>query len=190
MNWENIPPLLLEQLGQLTKANSIQANKLKNVQIIYTPWSNVKKKGDMDTGTVMFHNDRRVKRFLVKERDNAVVNALNKTKREVQVDHEMVRQERERNKGREKKAKAIEESNSRLELERAREAERKARDYSSIYSSEAIERSKREKEIEVERARRAKEERGEKSGSAQNQEKEGGSGDDDDDDNSSVGSFM
>lgn len=49
-----------------------------------------------------------VKRVYVKDRENAIVNRLNKTKREIDVDHEMVRQEREREQGREKKAKATE----------------------------------------------------------------------------------
>lgn len=40
----------------------------------------------------------------MKERLNATVNRLNKTKREVAVDHEAVRQERERVQGKLKKA--------------------------------------------------------------------------------------
>lgn len=131
MTWQSIPTTLLEDLGQLTKANSIEGNKKKNVTIIYTPWSNIKKTGDMDTGTVTFHNDRVVKRHLIRERENAIVNALNKTKKEIAVDHEAVRQERERAIGREKKLNATKERNERLEVERKREADRVARDYSS-----------------------------------------------------------
>lgn len=62
----------------------------------------------MAVGAVTFHNDRKVKRFHVKEKDNAIVNRLNKTKREVEVDHEAERQDRLREEGRKKKAKAIE----------------------------------------------------------------------------------
>ncbi|PWN29700.1 DUF814-domain-containing protein [Jaminaea rosea] len=131
MTWEAIPAALLEDLGQLTKANSIQGNKEKNTQIIYTPAANVMKRGDFATGTVSFHSQHKVKRYLVKERENAIVNRLNKTKKTVQVDHEAVRQDRERQKGREKKAKATEERNARLAEERQRDADRKARDYSS-----------------------------------------------------------
>lgn len=67
----------------------------------------------MATGTVTFHNERKVKRVLVKDRENAIVNRLNKTKKEVVVDHEAVRQDRLRIKGREKKLKATEEVRSR-----------------------------------------------------------------------------
>lgn len=80
-------------------------------RIIYTPAANVMKRGDFATGTVSFHSQHKVKRYLVKERENAIVNRLNKTKKTVQVDHEAVRQDRERQKGREKKAKATEEVN-------------------------------------------------------------------------------
>jgi hypothetical protein len=161
MKWDAIPTAVLEHLGQLTKAGSIEGNKKKNITIIYTPASNLKKQGDMSIGSVSFHNDRLVRRFLVAERENAIVNMLNKTKKVVEVDHEAVRQERQREAGRKKKMKAVEESNERLELERAREAERQARDYSSLNSADAIAWSKREKEIEKERARRLREEAGE-----------------------------
>lgn len=107
-SWEAIPEPLLNDCSQLVKANSIEGSKKSNLTIIYTPWSNVKKTGDMAVGAVTFFNDRKVRRFHVKEKDNAVVNRLNKTKREVQVDHEAERQERLRQEGRAKKAKAIE----------------------------------------------------------------------------------
>ncbi len=42
MTWETIPEPLLQDLAQLTKANSIEGNKKGNVTIIYTPWSNIK----------------------------------------------------------------------------------------------------------------------------------------------------
>lgn len=107
-SWESIPETLVNDCSQLVKANSIEGNKKSNLTIIYTPWANVKKSGDMAVGAVTFFNDRKVKRYHVKEKDNAVVNRLNKTKREVQVDHEAERQDRLRQEGRVKKAKAIE----------------------------------------------------------------------------------
>ena len=57
-------------------------------------------------GAVSFHNDRLVKRYFVKERKNAIVNRLNKTRNERQVDHDAERQERERSLGRKKKEHA------------------------------------------------------------------------------------
>ena len=68
--------------AQLVKANSIEGlcvslsyfddacagspvipragNKRNNISIIYTPWSNIKKTGDMAVGSVTFHNEQKV----------------------------------------------------------------------------------------------------------------------------------
>ena len=107
MEWTSIPEGILEDCSQLVKANSIEGNKKNNITIIYTPHANVKKTGDMAVGTVMFHNDRLVKRFHVKERKNEIVNRLNKTKEVRAVDFEAERQERERALGRKKKEHAL-----------------------------------------------------------------------------------
>ncbi|PLN80875.1 coiled-coil domain-containing protein 25 [Aspergillus taichungensis] len=78
--WDNIPEPLLEDCAQLTKANSIDGNKRDNITIIYTPWSNLKKDGSMATGQVSFHNQKLVKKVLVQERENVIINRLNKTR--------------------------------------------------------------------------------------------------------------
>ncbi|PWN39477.1 DUF814-domain-containing protein [Ceraceosorus guamensis] len=131
MKWEEIPKTLLEDIGQLTKANSIEGNKKQTVTIIYTPWSNVKKTGDLATGAVQFHNDRIVRRHHIAAKDNAILNRLNKTKREELVDHEAVRQERERAKGRERKEVAVKERNAKLAEQRARQEAKASQDYSN-----------------------------------------------------------
>lgn len=58
MKWDEIPKALLDDCGQLVKANSIEGNRRNNQTIIYTPWRNIKKTGDMAVGTVTFHNER------------------------------------------------------------------------------------------------------------------------------------
>lgn len=90
--WDNIPEDLLTDLAQLTKANSIEGNKKDNITVIYTPWSNLKKDGSMAAGQVSFHDNKKVKRILVPERENAIINRLNKTKVEK---HPDLRQEKE-----------------------------------------------------------------------------------------------
>ncbi|KAG0375574.1 Coiled-coil domain-containing protein 25 [Mortierella sp. AD032] len=80
MTWDNIPQPLLDDLAQLVKANSIEGNKKNNLTIIYTPWANLKKSGDMDVGQVSFKKNNLVKRVYVAERSNEIVNRLNKTK--------------------------------------------------------------------------------------------------------------
>eukprot|EP00850_Spirogloea_muscicola_P014155 SM000100S09382 [mRNA] locus=s100:71617:72510:+ [translate_table: standard] len=71
---------MLEDCAQLVKANSIQGNKLNNLDVVYTPWSNLKKAPSMDIGQVGFHNPKLVRTVRVEKRLNDVVNRLNKSK--------------------------------------------------------------------------------------------------------------
>ncbi|KAF0919951.1 hypothetical protein E2562_032363 [Oryza meyeriana var. granulata] len=71
---------LLEDCAQLVKAHSIQGNKMNNVEVVYTPWSNLKKSPSMDVGQVGFHNPRMVRVVIVEKRVNEIINRLNKTK--------------------------------------------------------------------------------------------------------------
>ena len=52
--------VLMQELCQLTKYHSIQGKKEKTVNICYTPFGNLKKKGDMDVGTVGFKKRKKV----------------------------------------------------------------------------------------------------------------------------------
>ncbi|RMZ72720.1 Coiled-coil domain-containing 25 [Pyrenophora seminiperda CCB06] len=91
-DWEKMTKELLVDCAQLTKANSIEGNKKDNVTVVYTPWSNLKKDGSMAVGQVGFKDQRKVKRIHVEQRENAIVNRLNKTKVEKFPD---LREERE-----------------------------------------------------------------------------------------------
>lgn len=53
---EDIPKKLLEDAGQLVKANSIHGCKLAEVKVVYTMWSNLKKLPGMKPGEVSYHN--------------------------------------------------------------------------------------------------------------------------------------
>lgn len=52
---DDIPSSILEDCAQLVKANSIQGNKLNNIEIVYTPHANLKKLPSMEVGQVKFH---------------------------------------------------------------------------------------------------------------------------------------
>ncbi|CAL1373487.1 unnamed protein product [Linum trigynum] len=78
--FDNISEGLLEDCCQLVKANSIQGNKVNNIDVVYTPWSNLKKTATMDVGQVGFHNSKMVRTVKVEKRINEVINRLNKTK--------------------------------------------------------------------------------------------------------------
>ncbi|KDR82544.1 hypothetical protein GALMADRAFT_237912 [Galerina marginata CBS 339.88] len=136
MSWESIPEKLLVDCAQLVKANSIEGNKKDNLTIIYTPADNLKKTGDMAIGQVSFHNDKKVKRVYVITRENPIVNRLNKTKDERQVDHEQERVDRIKKENAVKRAAAAEKKKLDAELAKAREAEKAARSYDSLFNVE------------------------------------------------------
>nr|ACU23064.1 unknown [Glycine max]ACU23070.1 unknown [Glycine max]ACU23076.1 unknown [Glycine max] len=77
---DDLSEALLEDCAQFVKANSIQGNKVNNVDVVYTPWSNLKKTASMDVGQVGFHNSKMVRTVRVEKRINEIVNRLNKTK--------------------------------------------------------------------------------------------------------------
>lgn len=78
--FDDIPEGVLEDCAQLVKANSIQGNKVNNIDVVYTPWHNLKKTASMDVGQVGFHNSKMVRTVKVEKRINEIVNRLNRTK--------------------------------------------------------------------------------------------------------------
>ncbi|KAF6262738.1 DUF814-domain-containing protein [Scenedesmus sp. NREL 46B-D3] len=83
---DDIPADTLEDCAQLVKQNSIQGCKSNDVQIVYTPWGNLKKTASMDVGQVGFH-DEKVRRYTkVARKSNDILNRLEKTRRELQPD--------------------------------------------------------------------------------------------------------
>uniref|UniRef100_A0A803LBT8 NFACT RNA-binding domain-containing protein n=1 Tax=Chenopodium quinoa TaxID=63459 RepID=A0A803LBT8_CHEQI len=57
-----------------------EGNKVNNIDVVYTPWANLKKTASMDVGQVGFHNSKMVRTVRVEKRINEVVNRLNRTK--------------------------------------------------------------------------------------------------------------
>ncbi|KLO05366.1 cytoplasmic protein [Schizopora paradoxa] len=131
-SWEKIPQALLTDCAQLVKANSIEGNKKDNLTIIYTPGKNLKKTGDMAVGQVSFHSDKQVKRVHVPKRENVIVNRLNKTKEEREVDHEQERVDREKKESAIRKAAALKQRKEEEELAKKYSDEKAARDYSLL----------------------------------------------------------
>ncbi|XP_065314779.1 coiled-coil domain-containing protein 25-like isoform X2 [Gordionus sp. m RMFG-2023] len=78
---DDISEKLLQDCCQLVKANSIKGNKINNLDIIYTPWSNLLKTGDMVAGQVGFKDKSLVRKCKISSRENFIINRLNKTKR-------------------------------------------------------------------------------------------------------------
>lgn len=81
MTLDDISDDLLLDCATLVKANSIQGCKLKSVYVVYTRWKNLKKTNSMVDGQVGFHRPENVRRIEV-EKNNSIVNALQKTRTE------------------------------------------------------------------------------------------------------------
>lgn len=83
---DSIPKKVIDEMCQLTKANSIEGCKLAQCDIVYTPFLNLKKEERMDTGQVGFKDEsfRLLLRNVDKDKD--VVKELEKTREERSVD--------------------------------------------------------------------------------------------------------
>ncbi|KAG5419974.1 CDC39 [Candida metapsilosis] len=152
MNWKSfgeftIEEDLLTQLAQLTKANSIKANKLNNITIIYTPVENLHTDGSMDTGTVTFKNPKLVKRVKVAKRENAIINKLVKTKTEASTE-EFIKAQEELVKEIAKQRKIEEAKEKELSLQYAQSKQRKADPYADLFNTEELENSSNDRRPE------------------------------------------
>ncbi|CAJ0587105.1 unnamed protein product, partial [Mesorhabditis spiculigera] len=95
MTIDSIPEELLEDCSQLVKQNSIEGCKQNNVPVVYTMWSNLKKTGDMAIGQIGFHSQKAVKRCVVEKKKNEIINRLNKTRKDEEVDYKAERDARD-----------------------------------------------------------------------------------------------
>lgn len=76
---EDLPAHIAMECAQLVKANSIEGCKLREVDVVYTLWSNLQKTADMEAGQIGYHDRTRVKKVKV-VKDNSIVNRVTKTK--------------------------------------------------------------------------------------------------------------
>uniref|UniRef100_A0A4W3IZ15 Coiled-coil domain-containing protein 25 n=1 Tax=Callorhinchus milii TaxID=7868 RepID=A0A4W3IZ15_CALMI len=133
---DDLPKEVLIDCAQLVKANSIQGSKMNNINIVYTPWSNLKKTGDMDIGQIGFHRQKDVKIIAVEKKINEMLNRLEKTKDERFPDLAAEKESREREERNEKKAQMQEmKRREKDEMKKKTEME-ELRSYSSLMKSE------------------------------------------------------
>nr|CAD7393416.1 unnamed protein product [Timema cristinae] len=114
----DIPKEVLDDAAQLVKANSIQGNKMNDIDVVYTMWSNLKKTDGMEAGQVY--------KMRVAKRINEIVNRLNKTKREGQPDLQAEREEHDR------KEREINKRLMREQKEREKEEERRKKEEAEL----------------------------------------------------------
>lgn len=77
---DDIPEDVLIDCMQLVKQNSIVGCKQNNVSIVYTPWSNLKKRPSYEVGQVGFVKERDVRKGKVEKKCNAIINRLERTR--------------------------------------------------------------------------------------------------------------
>ncbi|CAJ0872283.1 3851_t:CDS:10 [Entrophospora sp. SA101] len=123
--WDNIPLDLLNDLGQLVKANSIQGSKEKSITIVYTPWSNLLKTPGMATGVV--------KKFQAGNKENVILKRLEKTKIERHPDLEAEKVDMEKEVRRIAREKANIIKQEQLRLERERKEQKAKNSYDTIF---------------------------------------------------------
>uniref|UniRef100_A0A0K0ERD8 Coiled-coil domain-containing protein 25 n=1 Tax=Strongyloides stercoralis TaxID=6248 RepID=A0A0K0ERD8_STRER len=135
---DDMPKELIDDCAALVKANSIQGCKLASVDVVYTPWSNLKKTGDMVTGQVGFYSDKQVRKCKAEKR-NDIVNRLNKTEVvEENVDFKSQREERDA-KERQARKKIEKEKKLREEEDKKRkEKEKELRSYEKVFVDEKM----------------------------------------------------
>jgi hypothetical protein len=133
---DDIPEDVLEDCVQLVKANSIQGNKQNNIDVVYTPWSNLKKTQGMEVGQVGYYDDKKVKTVRVAKRVNLIINRLNKTKVEKYPDLAAEKEARLREDRVEERARKKQREKEEKEERERKQRERDLRNYTSIMSSE------------------------------------------------------
>ena len=131
-----LPKEVINDCAQLVKANSIQGSKMNEVDIVYTMWANLNKTADMEVGQIGFHSNKAVKKIRQLSKDNAIVNRLNKTKEEKEVDFKAEREGRDRREREEKKKVFRKEEEARKAEEKSRKAEAELRSYDRLMNED------------------------------------------------------
>lgn len=130
---DDIPTQVLVDAAQLCKANSITGNKMNDVDVVYTMWSNLKKTQGMDVGQVGFHKQKEVRKIAVEKRVNEIVNRLNKTKEEKTLDFRMLREDRDRKERESKKQLLLKQKQHEKEDLERKQKEKELKSYSSLF---------------------------------------------------------
>merc|ERR1712118_145929 len=129
---DSIPEEVLQEMAQLVKANSIEGCKAASVDIVYTPFLNLKKEERMDVGQVGFKDE--AFRLLIRnvERDREAVKAIEKTKEEREVNLAEELDKRNAEERAKRKKIAADKAREERELAAKRAEEKALREYSSL----------------------------------------------------------
>jgi len=136
-----IPEPVLVDCAQLVKANSIEGNKKATgkVRVVYTLWSNLHKTKGMADGSVDFKDNRACLYTEVLQRENAIINRLEKTR--VEKPTTFIRESKEAYdagcRAKEKEAKRASAAAAQAEKEKFAK-DKEARSYDSLFTEDAM----------------------------------------------------
>lgn len=133
---DDIPADILEDCAQLVKANSIQGNKLNNIDVVYTPHPNLKKTAAMEVGQVSFHSSKLVKKVKVSTKVNDIVNRLNRSRKELNPDLCAEKDAYDREVRSKKKADADSQRRDEKAAKELAKQEKDARSYSTVMQAD------------------------------------------------------
>jgi len=128
----DIPADVLEECCQLVKQNSIQGCKESAVDIVYTPWANLKKTAGMEAGQVMYHNENAVKVVKNVKKNREMINKIEKTREKREVDLRTERERRDKQEREETRAKANEKKRADIKAAEEKKKQEDLKSYSSI----------------------------------------------------------
>jgi len=132
----SIPEEIVNEMCQLTKANSIEGCKLSQVDIVYTPFLNLKKEEHMDTGTVGFKEEafRIIKKNV--EKDKEIVKKLEKTREEKKIDLAQEKEQRDTQERARRRRFNEEQKRKAKEEEKQHQLEKEQKHYTALQSLE------------------------------------------------------
>ena len=124
VSFDQIPPEAVEKCAQLTKANSIEGSKKAQVDVVYTPASNLKKTINMEVGAVSYYNNKLVKKVEGVEKNREMLKAIEKTQKETFPDLAAALENHEEEKRLNLKSKYNEQKKAQKEVEKAKNQEK------------------------------------------------------------------
>lgn len=156
----SVPESVIDEMCQITKQNSIDGCKASTVDIVYTPWLNLRKEERMDVGQVGFKDEqfRLLKKAVAKDKD--ILKKLEKTQVEKDMSAAELREEREQRDSEERARRRkflAEQKQADKEEERRRLEEKELKSYSALQHLEGTSNANASKTGSVEEARELEE---------------------------------
>merc|ERR1719491_426727 len=128
----SVPQKVIDEMCQLTKANSIEGCKLAQCDIVYTPFLNLKKEERMDTGQVGFKKECFRKLIRNVKKDKEVIKIMEKTRVVREADLRAEQEQRNDEERQRRKKFRAEEKAKQKEEDKKKAEEKEAKSYESL----------------------------------------------------------